>query len=257
MSTPFDSPDPIFGAPDPIFGQPAAQPAPAQPAPAQPQHVHFDPAPSAAERRVAAGKEVKPHRKLSDRIPRLPEMPRMDPEKLAQPEQRQVACVNMKLAGASFHEIATELDYANADAARTAYYSALANMHPPENIETLRQAEGLRAEGLFRSSLAMATASYFVVTEKDAETGEEYEVMVANTEQLKWHEQAAKDLALHAAITGAKAPARMEVNASTEEINRIVHLIVQNQGAEVPREASIWQIDEIEAIDAEIVDEEN
>ncbi|AWN04637.1 ribbon-helix-helix DNA binding domain protein [Microbacterium phage Squash] len=253
MSTPFDAPDPIFGAPDPIFGQPSTPPPP--PAP-EPQHIAFDPAPSAAERRAAAGKEVKPHRKLSDRIPRLPEMPRMDPAKLAQPEQRQVACVNMKLAGASFHEIATELNYANADAARTAYYSALANMHPPEDIETLRQAEGLRAEALFRASLAKATASHFVATEVDEETGEEYEVKIANTEQLKWHEQAAKDLALHAAITGAKAPARMEVNASTEEINRIVHLIVQNQDGEVPREASIWQMDEIEAIDAEIVEED-
>lgn len=250
MSIPFGTPDPIFGAPDPIFGRPAAQPAP------EPQRVDFDPAPSPAERRAAAGKEVKRHRKLSDRIPRLPEMPRMDPAKLAKPEQRQVACVNMKLAGASFHDIAKELSYASADAARTAYYSALANMHPPEDIETLRQAEGLRAEALFRTSLAMATATHFVATEKDEVTGEEYEVMIANTERLKWHEQAAKDLALHAAITGAKAPTRMEVNASAEEINRVVHLIVQNQDGEIAQEASIWDMDEIEAIDAEIVDEE-
>lgn len=248
MSDAFGETDPLFGAPDPAFGQPTPEP----------KRVEFDPAPSKAEKRNG-GKPATPRPPISERIPRLPGMERMDPAKLQSPEQRQVACVNMKLDGAPFHEIARELNYANADAARSAYYSALANMHPPEDIETLRQAEGLRAESLFRDSLRMATADYLVATEivHDEETGEdiEREVRIPNTEKLRWHEQAAKDLALHAAITGAKAPARVEVNASTEEINRLVTLLAQQRG-NGDIEANIFDLDEIEdAIDAEIVED--
>lgn len=246
--------DPIFGAPDPFFS--STPPTPPAPPVAPPVHVDFEKPVSKGEQRAAAGKP--PRKPLHERIPKLPEMERMDPAKLQQPEQRQVSCVNMKLAGASFQEIAKELDYANADAARTAYYSALANMHPPEDIETMRQMEGMRAEALFRKSLAMASADYLIAEElvQDEETGEwhKVEVRVPNTERLRWHDQAAKDLALHAAITGAKAPARMEVNASTEEVNRIVHLIVQNQGG-ADLEADIFEMAEIEAVDAEIVED--
>ena len=245
-----------FGAPDPIFGAPAFTP-PASP-PVEPQRLDFEPAPSKAEQRAAAGKPSKPKRPLAERIPKLPEMERIDPATLTKPDQRAVACVNLKLAGAPFHEIAKELNYASADAARTAYYSALANMHPTEDIETMRQMEGMRAEALFRKSLAMASADFLVATEHryNEETHEydEVEVQIPNTERLRWHEQAAKDLALHAAITGAKAPQRMEVNASTQEVNRIVHLIVQAQGGEA-MEADIFEIAQIEAIDAEIVED--
>lgn len=258
MSDPaFGEPDPIFGAPNPVFGAPAFAEPVAPPAPVTPTVVEFEKPESRGEQRAAEGKPAR--KPLHERIPKLPEMERMDPAKLQQPEQRQVACVNMKLAGASFAEIAKELDYANADSARTAYYSALANMHPPEDIETMRQMEGMRAEALFRKSLAMASADYLVATElvKNEDTGEweEVEVRVPNTEKLRWHDQAAKDLALHAAITGAKAPARMEINASTEEINRIVHLIATHEGGE-DLEADIFEIAQIEAIDAEIVEED-
>lgn len=246
MSDGFGDVDPIFGAP--AFGEPTPPPKPIQ--------VEFEKPVSKGEQRASEGKP--PRKPLRERIPKLPEMERVNPEKLQKPEQRQVSCVNMRMAGASFHEIAKDLGYASADSARTAYYSALANMHPPEDIETMRQMEGMRAEALFRKSLAMASADFLVATDivVDEVTGEEteVEVRIPNTEKLRWHDQAAKDLALHAAITGAKAPARMEVNASTEEINRIVHLIVQNQGGE-DLEADIFQMAEIEAIDAEIVED--
>ena len=46
----------------------------------------------------------------------------------------------------------------------------------------------------------------------------------------------------------------MEINASTEEINRIVHLIATHEGGE-DLEADIFEIAQIEAIDAEIVED--
>lgn len=213
------------------------------------KRVQFDAALSKAEKRGGRPEKAKPP--LRDRIPQLPPMERLSPEQLQDADTRAVACVNLKLNGAPFHEIAKELGYASAESARQAYYSALASMHPPEDIETLRQMEGMRAETLFRASLAKASATHFVAQEIDPETGQMVEVRIANTDQLKWHEQAGKDLALHAAITGAKAPARMEVNATTEEINRVVHLIVEARG-EQDVEADIWQMSEIEAIDAEV-----
>lgn len=219
---------------------------------AEAKRVEFEQAMSKAEQRK--GIPERPRPPLRDRIPKLPPMERLSPEQLKDSDTRAVACVNLKLAGAPFHEIAKELGYASAESARAAYYSALANMHPPEDIESLRQMEGLRAEKLFAASFAKASATHFVTTEIDPNTGNEVEVMIANVDQLKWHEQAAKDLALHATITGAKAPARMEVNATTEEISRIVHLIAESKG-ETVMEADVWEMSEIEAIDAEVVED--
>ncbi|QUE25313.1 helix-turn-helix DNA binding domain protein [Microbacterium phage Fizzles] len=211
----------------------------------EPKRVEFDREMTKAEKRNGGAPE-KPKPSLKERIPQLPQMPRVDPADLHDSNQRAVACVNLKLAGASFHEIAKELSYRDAASARTAYYSALASIHPVEDIETLRQMEGLRAEALFRSSLAMASAAYLVDEEGNR---------MVNTDRLRWHEQASKDLALHAAITGAKAPARVEVNASTQEINELVHLLVQERGGgEI--EASVWDVTEVEALDAEIVEDE-
>ena len=159
-----------FGAPDPVLGNPL--PAAAEPVAPPVARVDFEKPMSRGEKAALAGKP--PRKPLHERIPKLPEMERMDPANLQQPEQRQVACVNLKLAGASFADIAKELSYASADSARTAYYSALANMHPPEDIETMRQMEGMRAEALFRKSLAMASADYLVATElvKNPDTDE-------------------------------------------------------------------------------------
>ena len=217
-------------------------------------HVEFD-----APEPKAKGGERKLRRTPQQRIARLPQNPRIDPAEVHSADQRSIAAAKMRLAGAPFHEIADELGYESAEKARVAYISALASMHPMEDLETLRQSAALRADILFRQSLAMASADYLLVTEiaKDEETGEEVEieVQVPNADRLRWHDQAAKDLALHAAITGAKAPARMEINASTEEINRIVHPIATHEGGE-DLEADIFEIAQIEAIDAEIVEED-
>lgn len=207
--------------------------------------VEFEKARSKADERRARGlgAQKKP---LRERIPTLDKEPRVDPSTIRDADQRAIACANMKLAGAPFHEIAKELGYADAASARSAYISALAKMNPMEDLETLRQGATLRAEMLLRQSLAMASADYLV----DSETNEK----VANPDKLRWHEQASKDLSLLTTITGAKAPARLEVSATTEEISKMVHTLVQAHGAEEV-EADIWDAEEIEAIEAEIVEE--
>lgn len=218
-------------------------------------HVDFDPAPSKAQQRQernGADGEPKERRSLKERIAKLPEEPRIDPAELkSKPEQRSQAAANLRLAGAPYHEIAKTLGYRDASEARAAVVSALAQMNPPEDLETLRQAAALRAELLFRQSFTLATATHLV----DAETNE----MVPNTDRLRWHEQAAKDLLLHTNITGAKAPARLEVSASTAELNAMVNTLLAAEAANgsgpLELEAEVWDIDDVELTDAEIVED--
>jgi hypothetical protein len=205
--------------------------------------VEFDKPQRKSERRGATGgagdagdSGSAKKRDLKARIPKLPDIP-IDPATLERPDTRARACVNLRLAGASFYDIAKELGYADAGSAQHAYYSALAGMAPMSNIETLRAEAALRAEAQFKRSFAMAGADYLV----DAETGEK----LPNTDRLRWHEQAGKDLALHVAITGAKAPARVEVSASTQELNQIVETLLLAQGQDVTHEADVFEISEL------------
>lgn len=207
--------------------------------------LDFGQAMSKAQQREAAGLPRVPKKPLKERIPRLPDEPRIDPATITNADQRAIACANMRLAGTPFHEIANELGYVDAAAARAAYISALARMNPAEDLETLRQGATLRAEVLFRQSLAMASADYLVDEEGNK---------IANADKLRWHEQAAKDLNLLTMITGAKAPAKLEVSSTTQELSQMVHVLVQANGMQ-PAEADIWAIAETEAIDAEIVEE--
>ncbi|QIG59026.1 helix-turn-helix DNA binding domain protein [Microbacterium phage Fransoyer] len=208
--------------------------------------LDFEKGMSKAEQRRTNGNPVKPQKPLKERIPRLPDEPRVDPSTITTADQRAIACANMRLAGAPFHEIAKELGYADASSAKSAYISALASMNPVEDLETLRQSAALRAEILFRQSLGMASADYLVDEEGNR---------LPNTEKLRWHEQASKDLNLLTVITGAKAPARVEVNASTQEMSQMVHLLVQANGMQ-DAEADVWQVSEMEAIEADIVEED-
>ncbi|MGO1566451.1 MAG: hypothetical protein ACTHXC_00375 [Brachybacterium sp.] len=175
-------------------------------------------------------------------IPRLPKREVTDFQKLPAPT-RMRAAVNLKLDGLSFAEIAELLELKHAGDARQLVEKGLSAMHPPEDAELLRRQEGLRAEKLFAQSLAMAQADYFV----DAD---DPDVRIPNADKLRWHDQAAKDLALHAAITGAKAPTKVDVSTNTEEINRMVNTILEaGDGGGRELEADIWEVDEIPEVE--------
>lgn len=210
-----------------------------------PKRVMFDRPQTQAEIRAAAGKRVVKR----NPIPELPPLD-IDPQQVRKPDQRAVACVNLRLAGTPFHEIAKQLEYVDASAAKAAYFAALASTNPPEDWETLRQTEVLRAEAQLRRSTAMASAAYLVVhrtaVEEDG-TEVEVEEHIPNVDQLRWHEQAGKDLALHAMISGAKAPTRLEVSADTQELNQMVQVLLQKHGEQRQVEANIFDLDVIDA----------
>jgi hypothetical protein len=176
---------------------------------------------------------------------KIPQLPRLDVDvaKLPTPTQRSVACVNLRLDGVPFFKIAELLDYADAAAAKAAYIAALSSTHAPEDWDTLRQSEVMRAEQQWARSSAMAQADYLVVY--DEETGRELE-RIPNTDKLRWHEQASKDLMAHAIIAGAKAPSRVEVSATSAELNQMVQVMLTQVGDDqLAIEADIWDAEEI------------
>lgn len=150
---------------------------------------------------------------------------------------RDLANVNMRLMGAPFIEIARALEYASAAEAKRDFYRALSATHSPEDWETMRQVEVMRAEQLIARSFAMAKADYLV----DSETGEK----LPNADRLRWHDQAGKDLALHAMISGAKAPSRLEITPTEVEYTQIVDAILAGEGYQPAIEADIIDAEEV------------
>lgn len=178
-------------------------------------------------------------------IPKLPDGSReADPQSVLDAidrggavSRRAMACVNMRIAGAPWPEIAAALDYATPALAKTDFITALARTHEPEDWETLRMTAASRAEALFRRSFAMAGADYLV----DSETGER----IPNPDRLRWHEQAGKDLALHASITGAKAPTKMEISPDEEMFDKLVNRMLTANGYTEVIEAEVLELEEI------------
>jgi hypothetical protein len=185
----------------------------------------------------------KPRKPLKERIPVLPPL-EIDPEAITRPDTRAAAVVNLRMVGTPWPDVVKELGYASVQSAQNAYYSALASLHPVENWEVLRQVEGMRAENLLGQAMRMASADYLVDDKGNR---------IANSDKLRWHDQALKALQVHATITGAKAPARVEVSASTQELNAMVQVLMQQHQGEIESEASIWDIEDVE--DAEIVED--
>lgn len=161
--------------------------------------------------------------------------------------QRAKACANMRLEGASFIEIAELLEYRDAAEAKRDFQKALAATHPPEDWETMRQMESARAEKLFKQSIAMASADYLV-----DEDGNK----VANTEKLKWHQQAATDLMNHAVISGAKAPSKLEITPGEAQLEQLVEQMLTRAGHEVTHEAEVLELTQIPTLQGDLEDED-
>jgi hypothetical protein len=184
-------------------------------------------------------------------IPVLPPVARIDPDDIdlrGGITQLDEAAVNLRVNGAPFEEIARVLSLPSAGDAYTRVIRALAKSHPREDWETTRQLEVARAEQLMRRSFAMAAAEFFV----DIENPDE---LIPNTDQLRWHQQAGMDLALHAKITGAQAPTRVEITPTDQEYDALVTEVLRHRGHVEPKEYDILSLEQIPNVeDAEIVE---
>lgn len=174
------------------------------------------------------------------KIPRLPEptRPLTDLEVRAGVSNRDKSAVNLKLAGATYQEIAETLEFANAKDAKRAVERTLAHTHSPDEWDTLRMVTQARAEEMFRRSFAMAAADYLVLGDG---------TQVPNTEKLRWHQQAAADLMNHATITGAKAPVKHEISADEEQLAQLVSAMTAHLGVEEVLDAEVLELDTLPA----------
>lgn len=187
-------------------------------------------------------------------IPVLPAPPRYNPDEMMDLRggitKLDEAIVNLRVDNVPFEEIARMLNLPSAQAAYERMVRTLAKTHPREDWETTRALEVARAEQLLRRSMAMAAAEFFV----DAENPDE---LIPNEDRLRWHQQAASDLALHATITGAKAPTRVEITPTDQEYEALVAEVLRARGHVEPKEYDILALDQIPDIeDAEIVEGE-
>lgn len=186
------------------------------------------------------GKKKKPKAKKDDK-PGIPTLPKTTvaltgDEVRAGISQRARAAVNLKLAGASYVDIAETLEFPSPEIAKREVERALAVTHSPDEWETLRLVAAARAEQMFARSSAMAAADYLVLDD-----GEK----VPNTEKLAWHRQAGVDLMNHATITGAKAPAKIEITPDEEKLDSIVTALVQRMGHEDILDAEVLELEQL------------
>lgn len=185
-------------------------------------------------------------------IPVLPQVARIDPDDVdlrGGVTQLDEAVVSMRINGAPFEEIARVLSLPSAQAAYTRMVAALAKTHPREDWETLRQLEVARMDKMVQRSMAMADADFFVDAEDPT-------VMIPNTDKIRWHQQAREDIALHAKITGAQAPTRVEITPTDQEYDALVTEVLRARGHSEPREFNILSLDQVPDIeDAEIVED--
>lgn len=172
-------------------------------------------------------------------IPRLPQPTEVETgdEMRRGISNRDRAAVNLRLNGASYLDIADQLEFKDAASAKKAVERTLAATHAPEEWDSLRMMASARAERLFERSAAMAGADYLV----DTDTGEK----IANTERFKWHQQASADLMNWATITGAKAPTKVEVTPDEERMDQLTQLVLQGLGHQDILDAEVIELTEI------------
>ncbi len=152
--------------------------------------------------------------------------------------ERARAAASLKVEGLSYAEIADLMEYETVADAKRAVDSALASLHGPEDLETLRIIAATRAEQQFKRSTQMASATHLELPD-----GEQVE----NVDRLRWHQVAQVDLMNWATIVGAKAAAKVEVTASDEQVDRLVAEYIRRTGGEQVLDAEVIELEVIEA----------
>lgn len=209
----------------------------------EPVHMAFD-EPEAPKKKSGKPKKEKSEPKKVV-IPSLPpaEKPLTDVEVRRGVSNRDKSAVNLKLAGASYQEIADTLELDSAGDAKRIVERALAATHSPDDWQTLRTIAAARAEEMFSRSLAMAKADYLVT-----EDGER----VPNTEKRMWHNEARNDLVNLVQITGAKAPTKIEITPDEARMEEIVAELLARSGAEDILDAEVIELAEVPGTDVDL-----
>lgn len=185
------------------------------------------------EKRAAAKTETRA-------IPVLPKIEIPIEEIRGNPTVRSRACVNLRIERVPWPEIVRLLEYDSIEKARADFLRQIACMHQPEEAETMRLLTIANAEQLLHRSMAMAAADYMV----DAN---DPDVKIPNTERLRWHEQASRDLNTLATITGVKAPLRLEITPSEEQYALLTQAILESRGVYQVHEPDVLELETLPA----------
>lgn len=154
------------------------------------------------------------------------------------------AAVNMKIAGASYAEIAEVLEYTSAAAARQAVEQGIADAYEPKDTASLRRITNARLEGLFQMSWKNAQETRPAVDE----WGDEIPgVVERNPEQLAWVRQAADIVGRLNKLHGLDAPTQLQVSPGAIEFEDTVSRLVAVAQRGLPKEADIFGEEIVEA----------
>ena len=178
--------------------------------------------------------------------------PDTDVESMAiftQAEARRIrsdAAVALKIAGASYLEIAETLEYASvADAAR-AIEARLAETTEPEGAawQTQRKLQRMRLDGLLKSVWEPANKS--IVMDPETETP------IMNPEQLSYHRAALSVLDRIAKLEGLDAPQRHVIyNPDAVEFDVTVKGLLAQTEQQRAQETDPFEIEYAEVVEAE------
>lgn len=133
----------------------------------------------------------------------------------------------MKIAGATYEEIAQVLDYVNASAARSAVEQVLAETtDETQDYRALRALANRRLDGLLK-------AAYPKAIDKDS------------PEQLAYMQKSLQIIDRQAKLNGIDAPQVISlVTPTAEEFDKVVQQLVQVKGAPAAPEADIFQLEQ-------------
>lgn len=205
-------------------------------------YIHGD-EPPRRPRSKSTDKAMEKDRKRRS-IPVLPSMKVTADEVLATGDvtKRDEAIVAAKIAGATYADIARLFELPSAHEAQKIFVQTLARTHPQDTWDTTRALVTATAEQQLERAIAMARADYF----HDAEDPDE---LIPNDDKLRWHSQASADLAFLAALTGVKAPTRVEITPTDLEYQQLVERLLEAEGHRPVREVNILELTEIPEVD--------
>ena len=168
------------------------------------------------------------------------------------PEQRVRAALALKVAGAPYSAIATELGFANALAARNAVERYLSAMVTEGDLKTQRALTSERLERLLRAVWPKAIQE---TLEVETGTGKnKKKVTVLNTDQLQYVRTALMLIDRSARLHGLDAPQKLEVTRpSDDEVVGWARRMAEQAGIMGVREAE--DIMEAEVVEADSEDE--
>lgn len=154
-----------------------------------------------------------------------------------------MAAVSLKIAGATYEEIADKLNYTSPAAARAAVEQGLADAYDAKDTASLRRITSARLESLWR--LAWEEAQRDEIEVWKTRDGEAYPVMERNPERAAYIRLSMDIASRYAKLHGLDAPTQISVSPGAIELEETVAKLVAVAKRGQHSEADIFADEEI------------